>query len=417
MMKSLLRATMAKLNHSKSGVDRNESATNIFSKIEQLPIYGESSVIALFLALDDEVETLSTASRWRELGKRVVVPRVVGEEMDFVDFSPELLRKGAFGILEPTSECVVRPEEIDLMIAPGVAFCRDGRRLGRGRGYYDRYLAQKSFRAYTIGVGYAHQLTYDIPCEAHDQRLNLVITPLEESPIPNIVWNIVNSAGKAAIKIGCGVERLIEQGISWVLLRLKLEFVRTPEANEPLEIETYISDFNRITTTRNFIIRDANGEQIGVAISQWCLIDLEARRALDFTHLDNNYKQFVEDRPRLLELSRRIPAVGSDADSKGIITEYTHLASQEDIDFNRHVNTMRYIDLMVEMLPAEQISARTEFCFDIQFLHETRLGELLTIRREEILNIDDSDSPSSHTLSLFEILAADGNSAVRATLK
>ena len=83
---------------------------------------------------------------------------------------------GAFGIDEPTTEAVrCAPAEIDLMVVPGVAFTPCGGRLGRGRGYYDRYLAQADFRARTIGVGYRHQLMDALPMESHDAVLNQVI--------------------------------------------------------------------------------------------------------------------------------------------------------------------------------------------------------------------------------------------------
>lgn len=66
--------------------------------------------------------------------------------------------------------------EIDLVVCPGVAFTADGRRLGRGRGYYDRYLGDPVFRGFRVGVCYAHQLVDDLPVEPHDVRMDRVIT-------------------------------------------------------------------------------------------------------------------------------------------------------------------------------------------------------------------------------------------------
>ena len=69
-----------------------------------------------------------------------------------------------------------RAEDIDFMVVPGVAFAGDGRRLGRGKGYYDRYLSQEGFRAFCVGVCYACQSREDIPAEAHDKRVDAVIS-------------------------------------------------------------------------------------------------------------------------------------------------------------------------------------------------------------------------------------------------
>lgn len=67
------------------------------------------------------------------------------------------------------------PAEIDLLVVPGVAFAPIGSRLGRGRGYYDRYLAQPGFRAATVGVCYRHQLVDDLPAEPHDRPVGCVV--------------------------------------------------------------------------------------------------------------------------------------------------------------------------------------------------------------------------------------------------
>jgi 5-formyltetrahydrofolate cyclo-ligase len=85
------------------------------------------------------------------------------------------MASGAYGIFEPQSGELYRAEEIDLMVVPGVAFSADGRRLGRGKGYYDRYLSRDGFRACCIGVCYDCQLREDIPAEPHDKRVEKVV--------------------------------------------------------------------------------------------------------------------------------------------------------------------------------------------------------------------------------------------------
>lgn len=106
-----------------------------------------------------------------------VVPRVGGDAMRFFDYAPGALRAGAFGIAEPDVDAEpCEPSEIDLIVVPGTAFTQAGARMGRGRGYYDKYLSQPGFRGVKVGVCYAHQLVGELPVEPHDVFMDYVIT-------------------------------------------------------------------------------------------------------------------------------------------------------------------------------------------------------------------------------------------------
>jgi len=87
------------------------------------------------------------------------------------------LHRGPMNIWEPKPHCPrLLPEELDIIFVPGLAFTRDGRRIGRGAGYYDRYLGQPECRARLIGITTDLQLVGDIPTEPHDQRVGEIIT-------------------------------------------------------------------------------------------------------------------------------------------------------------------------------------------------------------------------------------------------
>ena len=133
----------------------------------------DASVVALFISLCDEPQTNDAIAELVKT-KRVVVPRIEGEEMDFYEIS-EGVAQGAFGILEPLSSTPIEPSEIDVMVVPGVAFTQNGERLGRGKGFYDKYLSRKGFRAYTIGICYPCQVTESLPTEPHDKVMDEVI--------------------------------------------------------------------------------------------------------------------------------------------------------------------------------------------------------------------------------------------------
>ncbi len=90
------------------------------------------------------------------------------------------MRPGAHGIPAPIGPAV-DPTTIDVVVVPGLAFTRDGRRLGQGGGYYDRFLPLLRDDCVTCGVGFAVQIVDDLPSESHDRVLTMVITDANPS--------------------------------------------------------------------------------------------------------------------------------------------------------------------------------------------------------------------------------------------
>lgn len=166
---------MRRFNRALDSQQRLRASAAIFSAVERLPEFRAARTVAVFAALPDEPATDEVLARWAST-RRVVLPRVEGDAMRFYACRPDALVFGAFGILEPQGERPCPAGEIDLVVCPGVAFTADGRRLGRGRGYYDRYLGDPAFRGFRVGVCYAHQLVDDLPVEPHDVRMDRVIT-------------------------------------------------------------------------------------------------------------------------------------------------------------------------------------------------------------------------------------------------
>ena len=174
MDKKELRREMKRRNRAMTPGERAAAAGRIFRRVGELPAFGAARCVAMFCSLPDEPPTGGALAQWsRE--KRIVVPRVAGEEMEFFDYDPATLVAGAFGIAEPGAEAVpCDASEIDLIVVPGVAFTAAGERMGRGRGYYDRYLSQPGMHAVKVGVCFAHQLVGELPVEPHDVRMDAV---------------------------------------------------------------------------------------------------------------------------------------------------------------------------------------------------------------------------------------------------
>ena len=129
----------------------------------------------LYHSLPDEVDTHGLVRRWSGQ-KRILLPVVKGEDLELKLYTGDNhLTQGAFRIDEPTGPAFTDYAAIDLAVIPGVAFDRRGNRLGRGKGYYDRLLPRLT-QARKLGICFPYQLVNDIPTDAHDIRMDEIIT-------------------------------------------------------------------------------------------------------------------------------------------------------------------------------------------------------------------------------------------------
>lgn len=128
--------------------------------------------IAVYLASKEEIDLTDFITAALSFGCALVAPRWNGTEYELVRVEDlETLVKGPHGILEPPAGPVVQPKEVRAWLVPGLAFTRQGGRLGYGGGWYDRFLCRVPKRVPKIGVAYAFQLVDELPTEPHDIRL------------------------------------------------------------------------------------------------------------------------------------------------------------------------------------------------------------------------------------------------------
>ena len=131
------------------------------------PFYQEAKIIATYLSFPHEFQTQELIEQALKDGKKVLIPKTYPKGcMDFVVYHPQQLAKTSFGLLEPQGDLeVVDASQIDLIHVPGLAFTREGYRIGYGGGYYDRYL--EHFSGHTLSTVYPCQIRDFIP-EDHD---------------------------------------------------------------------------------------------------------------------------------------------------------------------------------------------------------------------------------------------------------
>jgi 5-formyltetrahydrofolate cyclo-ligase len=173
-LKSLLRKQMADEKRRHPAGERAVLSAALWEEIVGHPLFAGAHTLLLYYSLPDEVDTHAFVERCHsQLGKRVLLPVVVGDDLELrVYEGRDSLREGAFHILEPTGPVFHAYQEIDLALVPGVSFDREGHRLGRGRGYYDRLLPRLACP--TIGICFGFQMSPSIPVEPHDQVMQEV---------------------------------------------------------------------------------------------------------------------------------------------------------------------------------------------------------------------------------------------------
>ncbi|MDR2125821.1 MAG: acyl-ACP thioesterase [Prevotellaceae bacterium] len=193
--------------------------------------------------------------------------------------------------------------------------------------------------------------------------------------IVSMIGYIIDIAGVDADAKGFGIKKLNNDNHSWVISRMALDFYRLPHKYESIDITTWVNDYGKLLTTRNFTVTDENSRSILAAVTQWAMIDISTRRPVDLRYVDEYNKYLCADISPV-KIPCKIAAINP---QKTVIHEIVY----SDIDFNRHVNSLRYLTLMIDMLPIELLSNTNPIHVEINFLHESQYGDILTIAYEQ----------------------------------
>lgn len=158
-----------------------EKSLLIKDKLFGLNQFQKAKLIMFYASFKNEVRTWEMIEEAISCGKKVGLP-VLSKKGDI---TPYLVRKlsrdvseGRFGVPEPEPDesCKVNADEIDIVIVPGVAFDRLGRRIGFGKGCYDRFLRSVKPEVFCIGLAFEMQMVENIPVEEYDEKVDMVIT-------------------------------------------------------------------------------------------------------------------------------------------------------------------------------------------------------------------------------------------------
>jgi 5-formyltetrahydrofolate cyclo-ligase len=171
-----LRASLKALH----GAEDGAASLRACALLRQQSVWRNARAVFFYAALAGEVDLSPLLAEGLREGKTIALPGFIRETETYEAFQIHDLvadcAPGKFGISEPTARCARFPlKHLDLVLAPGVGFDLAGCRLGRGRGFYDRLLAQIS--GIKCGVAFDRQIVERIPAEKHDMHMNFILTP------------------------------------------------------------------------------------------------------------------------------------------------------------------------------------------------------------------------------------------------
>ena len=190
--------------------------------------------------------------------------------------------------------------------------------------------------------------------------------------------HLLNCAGFHATERGFGIATLNESNYTWVLSRLAIELEEMPLQYESFSVQTWIENVYRLFTDRNFAILNKDGKPIGYARSIWAMIRMDTRKPADLLSLHNgSIVDYICQKECPIEKPGRIKVNQKELAGE-VVTKYS------DIDINGHVNSIRYIEHILDLFPLEIFREKRIRRFEMAYNAESYYGDTLAFYKEQV---------------------------------
>ena len=191
--------------------------------------------------------------------------------------------------------------------------------------------------------------------------------------------HLLNSAGFHATERGFGIAEMNESNYTWVLSRLAVEMMDMPSEYETFSVDTWIENVYRLFTDRNFTIYGKDGKVYGYARSVWAMINLDTRKPADLLALHGQELiDYIEtdkicpiEKPGRIKVTQQMPL-------RTIEVYYN------DIDINGHVNSIKYIEHILDLFPKQWFAEKKVARFEMAYVAESYYGDTLSFLRDEV---------------------------------
>ena len=183
--------------------------------------------------------------------------------------------------------------------------------------------------------------------------------------------HLLNCAGFHANDRGFGIVTLNEDNYTWVLSRLAIELEELPKQYEEFTIQTWVENVYRLFTDRNFALLNKDGRGIGYARSVWAMINMSTRKPIDLQSIrDGSIMGYVCQKECPIEKTSHVKVTAAEPLA-------VHEARYSDIDVNRHVNSIRYIEHILDLFPIGLYEQKRVRRFEISYVSESYYGDRL----------------------------------------
>lgn len=195
-------------------------------------------------------------------------------------------------------------------------------------------------------------------------------TPQRNMPLGLLFARCIEVATDHANSLNIGFEQLIRSDLTWVLIRMSVEIELMPSVNETYSITTWVESINRSFTERMFVITDARGNICASVRSTWVILNIQKRTLGDISAIITNPAAMISDRRIPMAAARRQRPLAPAAPEI-----FSHTFEYCDLDSNLHVNTVRYVEFLLNAFSPEFHSTHSIRRIDVSFMRECTYGE------------------------------------------
>ena len=230
-----------------------------------------------------------------------------------------------------------------------------------------------------------------------------------ELSLPLLTAHIIDIATEHANLLGIGNPNMTEISAGWVLSRISIEMERYPKVNEKYFVETWITNWNRHFSERCFCVYNENNEVLGYSRTIWMVMSTKTHENVGLSHLSLE-EGMVSDKEcpiarqaKHQNILRYESVEASEKDLIATAPDSFYRFKYCDLDFYRHVNTIRYVELLLNQFPLKYFDEMSPCRLELSFMHESKYGMEVIIRKFEKTPVETSFllKDSSDDRSLF----------------
>lgn len=212
----------------------------------------------------------------------------------------------------------------------------------------------------------------------------------QELSLPLLTSKIIDISTAHANALGIGNPVMAHKGCGWVLSRLAVEMMRYPKVNDTYSLTTWIESYNRHFSERIVEISDAEGNPLGYSRAIWMILDTSTRESVGLSHLPLDEDMVTAGKCPIARQGKHVVVVPQGYEGempRGVVmaTEapYNYTFKYSDLDAYRHVNTVRYVSLLLNRFSLEDFDRTQVERLELAFLRESHYGQNATLLRSD----------------------------------